>query len=692
MVITKMEAGFGNQFYHYAIGRYLAQKLNTELKLDLTWFRGLTKNHSHHSPDYYQLDNFNITAPLATDEEILNAKINGTVIAEKEDLARLSADWKNIKGDVYVSFVLFFNHSIYNDVVETLLKEFTLKTPLSATAETYKQKILAAECSVSLHLRYGNYAYFQVLNIDHNGARPHMNVTPISYAYTAVETLKKIYGDKKITVFVFSDSMTAVKENLHLSVPTEFIEGCESDPEEWMLMRLCQNYIYGSSCFSKSAILLNENPNKKVIVAKQSSDEEVQKYLDTLRTDKNFLLNAGRDIAVPCNYYEKQKVAMRPIFSILLVVNNDAATISATLNSILNQDYEYCEVIIIDNASTDGSGKICRQAVAGKENVTFKRFYSGVKNATAYNAAMLMAQGSYVIFCKGNDRFLKNTCGVLFSFISSFSYDIVHSFTRLEEDASGKVDFDGKKFSEQRDEQFKKEERRAVVINDGQGQDAVKLLVNQRINSFLGTKIFECNFLRNNGIKFDEHLSDDNAESFFLLEAFFKAKYFTYVSNAFYIAPPLKESEHQLLEKPKLHYSATARIDIKFSQTKAQDDFQILSVSDDKATVWKPAWFNKGGIGYQIQSYAGSLEIVAKATADGQIYLSLKGLDVREPKDNSKRIPYWIDYTKLIVNDKTIFDALTPTWHDEPYTYTFDAKADEEIKINVEWLPHKDDN
>lgn len=133
----------------------------------------------------------------------------------------------------------------------------------------------------------------------------------------------------------------------------------------------------------------------------------------------------------------------------------------------------------------------------------------------------------------------------------------------------------------------------------------------------------------------------------------------------------------------------TARIDIQRKQLAG--DFQILSISDDKATVWKPGWFNKDGIGYQIQSYVGKLEIVAKSDIDGQVHLLLLGLDIRRPEDNSKRIPYWIDYTKLTVNGKVILDKLTPVWHDKPYFYRMDTKAGEEIKIQVEWLPHRSD-
>ena len=134
----------------------------------------------------------------------------------------------------------------------------------------------------------------------------------------------------------------------------------------------------------------------------------------------------------------------------------------------------------------------------------------------------------------------------------------------------------------------------------------------------------------------------------------------------------------------------TARVDIQLVP-KAQGDFQIVSVSDDKAAVYKPDWFNKDGIGYQIQSHAGKLEIVAKASVDGQIYLRLMGLDMRKPDDKSKRIPYWVDYTKFSVNGKIVFDGLTPVWHDKPYFYSLNAKAGAEIKIQVQWQPHRSD-
>ncbi len=131
----------------------------------------------------------------------------------------------------------------------------------------------------------------------------------------------------------------------------------------------------------------------------------------------------------------------------------------------------------------------------------------------------------------------------------------------------------------------------------------------------------------------------------------------------------------------------TARADIQLV-TKQKGEFQIISVLDEKAEIRKPAWFQKNGIGYQIQSYSGRLEFVAKASVDGKINLRLRGLDVRTPEDKTKRIPYWINYTRLIVDEEVIFDEITPAWLEKFYSYNTDIKAGEEIKIQIEWLPH----
>jgi len=70
MIITKLQGGLGNQMFQYAIGRYLAEKNNTNLKLDLSFYNKQQKDLQRH----YSLGNFNIVENIADEEEIKKLK------------------------------------------------------------------------------------------------------------------------------------------------------------------------------------------------------------------------------------------------------------------------------------------------------------------------------------------------------------------------------------------------------------------------------------------------------------------------------------------------------------------------------------------------------------------------------------------------------------------------------------------
>jgi hypothetical protein len=144
----------------------------------------------------------------------------------------------------------------------------------------------------------------------------------------------------------------------------------------------------------------------------------------------------------------------------------------------------------------------------------------------------------------------------------------------------------------------------------------------------------------------------------------------------------------ELIDKFKDYF--TARVDVKLVSN-GEGDFQILSVSDDKTKVKKADWLPENEIGYFVHSYVGKMDIVAKVIGGGRFNLDLRGLDIRDPADKSKRIPHWIDYTKLTVNGEVLFDKLTPVWHNKPFRYGLDVKDGDEITISVEWLPHRGD-
>ncbi len=403
MVIVHLHAGLGNQIDQYGVGRLIAHKLNTEFKLiydkmpDTKYGKFIVG---------YRLGDFNIQENFATLEEVKQVKAKGIILNSREDFHKLISNLKDVKSDVFVEGATHWMHyepMLYNDIADIVQKEFTRKTPWNKNSAMWRDKILSAECSVSMQFRLGDYLYHPRWRLE---SKTWASILPLDYYYTCLDILKQKYNN--LTVFVFSSNIQWCKENVRLDVPTEFVDDCETDNEEFSLMTLCKHNICGKSTFSKCSAYVNSNPDKKVFYCRASNNEQVQKWRSSLTPEKKIsLLNSGEWfipnnypgtwIMVPFDLNNQPYIQLRPIFSLLLVVNNDAEIITKTLDSVLNQDYEYYEVIIIDNASTDGSGKICQQAIAGRENVTFKKLCTKVKNAEAWNMAFNMTRGGDII-------------------------------------------------------------------------------------------------------------------------------------------------------------------------------------------------------------------------------------------------------------------------------------------------------
>ena len=138
----------------------------------------------------------------------------------------------------------------------------------------------------------------------------------------------------------------------------------------------------------------------------------------------------------------------------------------------------------------------------------------------------------------------------------------------------------------------------------------------------------------------------------------------------------INSDEAKIINKFKEFF--TARILIRLDKEMNEENLQIVSFSDSRVKLFKPRWWQKRGICYAVDSYVGQLEIVAKAVVEGTAQIRISGAFNKQ-----------IDYTKFTVNEQIIFDTITPACHKKPYVYDMDVKAGEEIKINVEWLPHK---
>ena len=115
---------------------------------------------------------------------------------------------------------------------------------------------------------------------------------------------------------------------------------------------------------------------------------------------------------------------MNKLVSVIVPVYNVEKYLERCINSIIQQSYNNLEIILIDDGSTDASGKICdeykekddRIIVIHKEN-------GGLSDAR--NAGIKIFTGEYVTFIDSDDYVSKNMVSNMLDILEKSSCRIV---------------------------------------------------------------------------------------------------------------------------------------------------------------------------------------------------------------------------------------------------------------------------
>lgn len=126
-------------------------------------------------------------------------------------------------------------------------------------------------------------------------------------------------------------------------------------------------------------------------------------------------LNAGRDTTVGLVPGRRGEV----LISVIVPVYNAARTLEYTVGSILSPSFfENCELLLIDDGSTDGSGEICDRFGLVDERIrVIHRKNAGVSSAR--NAGVNAASGRYITFVDSDDILPKDCLSGWISTIST---------------------------------------------------------------------------------------------------------------------------------------------------------------------------------------------------------------------------------------------------------------------------------
>lgn len=91
-----------------------------------------------------------------------------------------------------------------------------------------------------------------------------------------------------------------------------------------------------------------------------------------------------------------------PLVSIIVPVYNTAPYLRACLDSVLSQSFTDLEILLVDDGSTDGSGKICDE-YAGKDSRVIVLHQENGGVGSARNRGLDHARGEFFVFVDSDD-------------------------------------------------------------------------------------------------------------------------------------------------------------------------------------------------------------------------------------------------------------------------------------------------
>jgi hypothetical protein len=253
--------------FQYAVGRRLAIRLQTELKMDISWFRDKPTRR-------YSLGHFNIHGSVASPEEVTalrkphHAFVTRLIYMVLPQMRKLAPSHIREKHFHFAPEILNLHDGVYLDgywqsekyffeISPIIRSELTLKHPPSG--RNLELSGLMKSCqSISIHVRRGDYASDPGISAFHGTCDRGYYASCVEYMAQRIESPH---------FFVFSDDPHWARANLPMSYPISFIEHNrgETDYEDLWLISQCKHHVIANSSFSWWGAWLNASKSKLVI-------------------------------------------------------------------------------------------------------------------------------------------------------------------------------------------------------------------------------------------------------------------------------------------------------------------------------------------------------------------------------------------------------------------------------------------
>ena len=128
--------------------------------------------------------------------------------------------------------------------------------------------------------------------------------------------------------------------------------------------------------------------------------------------------------------------------SVVIPVYNKAEYLDSCFNSILKQDFEAFEVVVVNDGSTDGSGDICDKWAEQDKRLRIIHTENGGVTA-ARRKGVEAARGKYVVFADADDELLQGALQSLYRTIEDTQADEVIARYRSQDKVVSPIVFSG---------------------------------------------------------------------------------------------------------------------------------------------------------------------------------------------------------------------------------------------------------
>jgi len=216
--------------------------------------------------------------------------------------------------------------------------------------------------------------------------------------------------------------------------------------------------------------------------------------------------------------------------SVIMPVYNSEKFLSKAIDSVLNQEFDDFELVLVDDGATDNSGKICDEYSRQYDNViVIHKENGGICDAR--NAGLDKASGDYISFIDNDDIFLPGLLADNYKLANDYDADVVR-FERRKVI----IKEDGKKYIEKR-----KGLDYIQGMKDGcavlEKQQMIKQYTNIRRSGALNglwNGLYKRSLIEENNIRFDTSIRFGHEDLLFNLQVFAKAQKYVFHNKEYY--------------------------------------------------------------------------------------------------------------------------------------------------------------